>query len=363
MTRQVRRANNVRSSLRSGVSMTMAAVTILLPHPLFAGGMFTSTGNMTTARAGHMATLLLDGRVLVTGGIDNDRRPLASAELYDPSTSTFTATGNMTEPRGGHSATLLLDGTVLIIAHTAEIYDPSTGTFTATGSMISGFGFLATLLQDGRVFVAENYNAEIYDPTSGTFALTGPYSRSTTMASATSLLDGRVLVTGDNESGGESNELYDPNTDTFSSLGPRRYWIDSVSKATLLIDGTVLFVESNFDGFPAPSGAQLFDPATGTFTQIGLVNEWHVGCAAVSLLDGTALITGGQLPGAGNGNHATELYLPETRTFSEGYMIMGRYSHTATLISDGTVLIAGGISSWFPYQQTSSAEIFTPGAH
>jgi hypothetical protein len=150
-------------------------------------GAFTSIGSMTTPRASHTATVILSGKVLITGGVQftfpNDT--LASAELYDPATGTFSATGSMTEPRVGHSATLLPDGRVLIAGGTtdlsAEIYDPSTGTFAATGNMVAtplSFGpkALATLLQDGRVFIPGSPTAQIYDPVSGTFAATAPYA-------------------------------------------------------------------------------------------------------------------------------------------------------------------------------------------
>ena len=70
---------------------------------------FTPTGNMTTPRGGHSATLLFNGKVLITGGGS------ASAELYDPSAGTFAATGNMITARRSHTATLLYDGRVLII--------------------------------------------------------------------------------------------------------------------------------------------------------------------------------------------------------------------------------------------------------
>ncbi len=91
---------------------------------------------MSAVRRMHDGTLLLDGRVLMTGGSDSldPNSTLATAEVYDPDLETFTPTGSMHARRVGHTQTLLSDGTVLVAGglaisftapwSTAELYGP-----------------------------------------------------------------------------------------------------------------------------------------------------------------------------------------------------------------------------------------------
>jgi N-acetylneuraminic acid mutarotase len=177
---------------------------------------FGATGSMITARYGHTATLLQNGKVLVVGGFSIEPRHAivggrgdnSSAEIYDPSTNTFSATSSMTTARASHTATLLQDGKVLItggfnssgVASSAEIYDPSANTFSAVSSMTAArFSHTATLLQNGKVLITGGFikssdgslsplsSAELYDPSTNTLSATDSitiarYSHTTTFA-------------------------------------------------------------------------------------------------------------------------------------------------------------------------------------
>ncbi len=342
-------------------------------------GTFTLTGSMTAPRVSHAATLLSNGKVLITGGAYDDfTRVTATAELYDPSTGTFTPTGMMTTPRVGHTATLLADGSVLIAGgfdviapersaaqfySTAEVYDPTTGAFSATGSMTTAFGlFSATLLADGRVLIngcavpCNSAVAELYDPRTREFARTvgtPPEIRPSgdgRGGTSTLLADGSVLI-----SGGCKAQLFTP-AGLFTSTGDMTGQCSSYSwtangqqpgyyayTASLLTNGKVLFIGSGEDG---PVDVELYDPATKIFTTGGTIAVKYYSAATV-IADGTVLITG----------EDAQMYLPANGTFAE-IMNPRRNSHTATLLPDGTVLLAGG---WTGIAVIASAEIYRPG--
>ncbi len=270
-------------------------------------GKFTPTaGSMSVARYSHTATLLAGGKVLITGGGGLNGDPvLATAELFDPSTGMFAqTTGNMSVARTAHDATLLSDGKVLITgggSTTADVFDPSIGIFTpTTGKLVTErANDTATLLANGKVLIAGGFStsdlatAELYDPATDSFSATGSMAVARAGPTAT-LLDtgantGKVLVAGG--SGFASAELYDPVLGTFSatgSMGVARF----EHTATLLTDGTLLVVGGSDASSNILAAAELY-ASSGAFTGTGGLQSARESHTATLLKDGTVLVTGG----------------------------------------------------------------------
>lgn len=229
-------------------------------------GLSVATGTMRTAREGHSACMLNDGKVLITGGVyalpaDPWWSALTESEVFDPVSGKFTGVGQLTAARSGHTSTLLQNGKVLIAgggypldSDSAELFDPATGTFSPTGNMaVQRAGHTATLLPNGKVLVTGNSTlAELYDPSTGLFSPAGTMNTARKWHSATLLPNGTVLIAGGYVIGsGSTNttEIYDPATGEFA-LGPSLSQDRFSHTATLLISGDVLIVggASSSDG-------------------------------------------------------------------------------------------------------------------
>ena len=311
-------------------------------------GVWIATGWMGTPRDRYTAVRLLDGRVLVVGGSDDERD--TSAELYDPATGTWSPTGNMVHPDAGFPATLLRDGKVLVgdirddergdPSSGAELYHPATGIWSSTGRLVITeewlAGTTAMLLANGKVLVTGFHGSELYDPDSGNWTATGKMVTPRYNHTATLLPDGRVLVAGGDvppDHATDSAELYDPDTGSWTATanlratGNTRY---DLITATHLQDGMVLVVR--------PSTAELYDPATGTWTATGDTSEPGISYRSATLLaDGRVLVADARsdTPGA-------ELYDPVTRAWTTAAPMLRSHETPAILLLDGTVLVAGG---------------------
>jgi WD40 repeat protein len=305
-------------------------------------GQWTATGAMIEARDGHSATPLPDGRVLVAGG-SSGPAPLASAELYDPGSGTWTATGNMIEGRVNHTATRLPDGKVLVAGGggsgtlmgpaplaSAELYDPSSGSWTAAANMNEvRSGHTATVLPDGRVLVAGGgsgpaslASAELYDPSSGSWTAAANMLESRSSHTATLLPNGTVLVAG-GLSGSTSSalhvlasaELYDPSGGSWTASGNMIEARYEHTATLLLLDGRVLVtggISSISRGYNPLASAELYDPSPGSWTATGSMAAGRRFQTDTLLRDGTVLVAGG---GSDSGALASaELYDPGSGT-------------------------------------------------
>jgi hypothetical protein len=348
-------------------------------------GTFTATGNLITARTYHSATLLPTGKVLIAGGeaicdfaSGAGCIPAPFAELYDPVAGVFTATGGMTTiyPRGG---VLLPDGRVLFAGGTTnvtgspatlEFYDPSTGNFNIAGSLATLTGVnSATLLNDGRVLLVGQIgiqpavpSAELYDPNAATFSPVANWPSGYLGPPELKLPDGRVLL----QYPDDYAQLFNPTAGTFSvtdGLAP----FAVQPHATLLRNGKILFTGGSADkSFPADVNlASLFDPVTGLFGGTGMMQVGRDGHTATLLPDGTVLVAGGSQ----NENIASpalpsaELYDPSAGRFTAAAnMTTARAGHAATLLNNGQVLITGGsaFGSSSSIGAVSGAELYTP---
>jgi hypothetical protein len=246
------------------------------------------------------------------------------------------------------------------------------GVWTPTGSMSTPrVDHTATLLLNGTVLVVGGSNAgtalasaEIYDPIAGTWTATGSLTSARSLHTATLLPSGKVLVAGGATVAGPltpsvplaSAELYDPATGAWTTTGSLAV-ARGGQTATLLTSGKVL-VAGGYNQVPLNS-AELYDPAAGTWSATGSLvalgyPQGIDGQTATLLPDGTVLVAGG--------DDAVELaafiYSPVTGAWNmTGSLAFPTQNHTATLLSSGSVLAAGGFGET---ATMTTAEVYDP---
>jgi N-acetylneuraminic acid mutarotase len=280
---------------------------------------WTLTGSLTTARRFHTATLLSNGDILVASGIEGSGANggwLGTAELYDPSTGLWSATGSLATGRSYHTATLLASGQVLVVGgynstnnllSSAELYNPGTGAWSPGGSLANAReNHTATLLPNGMVLVVGGEgasgtlaSAELYNPSSNSWSLAGSLASARQDHTATLLSSGQVLAAGGSANLSailSSAELYNPSTNAWSAAGSLVTGRQDHC-ATLLASGQVLVAgganSNGGGGAGALSSAELYNPASNTWSSTGSLAAASDYPMAALLAGGSVLVAGG----------------------------------------------------------------------
>lgn len=368
---------------------------------------------MGTARSYHTATLLLDGKVLVTGGstYNGSITYLDTTELYDPIAGTWSAGPAMATGRSRHTATLLRSGAVMVAGgdsstgptNSVQLYQ--SGNWSALPNLANGsFDHTATLIPGGKVLIIGGIDntygnalsrVEVYNIALSTRTTLSSMQYARGRHSATLLPDGKVVIIGGFEPQSSYAELmvesYNPENDQWGEVGLLSFepGIDTIP-VTLLPNGQLLFCggvynvgTNTWTAVPAattvtdtkgslaallPTGKVLqVNPSSASLYLPDFTDSWSPPATPISLLarknhtvtalpNNKVLIAGGTY---GSGIYPTSAGWYDWASGGMGAtsnMPAGRAFHTATLLTNGKVLLAGGRNSSF----LSSAVLYDP---
>jgi hypothetical protein len=344
----------------------------------------------------HQTVVLNDGRVLATGGTGGLG---VRAEIYDPDTEVWTPVADMPTARSGHCAIKLADGKVLVFGGGVStfvpnlacyIYDPVADTWTATGSMVatgaddpaaaagsSGFPLgpaielagtytHAVVLDDGKIFCARGFRednaVQIYDPVAGTWSVAARFelewgaNYGWITQRFTKLPDGNILAT----FGGWPTTLvgglrearyaiYDTVADswTYALVNGGGVGYQSLHAQILLDDGRVLVAAGQNFGDPGTPKTLLYDYLTDSWDvrDPDYPTTWY-GRIPIKWPDGRIVLVGGQ-DSSGPGRGYT-IFDPATNTFTfiNSTLMAAEHDHTVAeyLPALGWIIVIGGSS-------------------
>src|SRR3984885_3100632 len=366
-------------------------------------GTFVTSGNLNTARDTHTATRMNNGQVLVVGGFDSNSNVLSSAELYDPVAGTFTLTGSLNFGRAVHTATLLNNGLVLIAGGydnngnavaSAELYDPVAGTFTVTGSMNSTRQSLTTtLLNNGLVLVAAGMDyyanvlnsAELYQPSTLTPA--GLVSIAVSPSSSSLPVGGTEAFTAigtfsDNSTQTLASVTWNSSDNTIATISndasDRGNTVAvATGSVTLSACAGSLCGSTGVTVAPPPNITGL-SPISGTVGTVITITGTNLGTTGLVAFNGTTAApttwSGSSITvpvplGATTGNVVVTVDGVSSNGFdftvtAAVVLNTSRYQHSATLLNNGQVLMAGGVNCPTAGSCTylNSAELYDPVA-
>jgi WD40 repeat protein len=361
--------------LVAGGGLLLNAVGVLIPNSsLNSGETFSASSETFTAtpqtmvhsRAAASASMLNDGRVLITGGEDLTRRIYDTSELYDPTAGTFSCvngatgrscTSSLHDVRFSQTATPLAGSAQVLIAAGSD----GSSVETSTGSILAG---IAT--------------AEIYNAASKTYSCVGGVSSTPPLCNnsmvdgrynhiAVTLANGQVLFAGGIDSTGtvtNSAELYDPSSGKFTATGSMTTTRQELAGALFTsgpLAGQVLITGGADARGNFLSSAELYNPSTGAFTATAPMAESRFLHSETLLSSGPN--AGDMLVAAGSGDQTAELFDPATQTFKPaGNMTQIVFVPVVNTLSSGSILVAGGatFNSEGQIVPISAAELYDP---
>ena len=260
---------------------------------------------------------------------------------------------------------------------TSDVFDEHTGRFAPCRSRLTyPRDFALAVPVNDAILIMGGYNtilgslrtAELYDPKMGAFSLLkSQLSCGRELFTATTLPDGRVLCAGGFDTHRHktqaSADIFDPAMQAFSPV-PSALNTDRFGHAAALLkDGRVLIVGGQQWTVGHPSvplaSAEVYDPRTNTFSRTGDLSYARDRPTATLLNDGTVLIAGGQNGDAGP--RVCELFHPDTGKFTllPAQLTEPRMAHSDATLPDGRVLLAGGWGT-AAHATLPSTEVFDP---
>jgi hypothetical protein len=328
--------SRVRSVLFVVIASLVASTTALA-----SGAWKAVPGGLSVARGRPMMVELLDGRIVVVGGIDPDAGA-TTTDIYDPATKSWSEGGSFRFGRSDATLVRLRDGRVLLSGGlhggggpipVTDIYDPATNAWTTIPARfgepdVQSAG--AVTLADGRVLVAGGFIhyypdpavavATAFDPATDTWTHVAPMRAPRALHSLVSLADGRVLAVG------------------------------GYSGYTIIGDSTALVAQTS---------AEIYDPATNAWTPAAPTSVGHAGALATRLQDGRVLIAGGYANGAAPAITTVEIYDPATNVWTPAPPLTApRPRPMGGLMFDGRVIVLSADA----HSGEVSGEEYIPGA-
>jgi Kelch motif len=287
------------------------------------------------------------GEVLIAGGVNSKLKSDAHAEFFNPTTKKFVVASPLKEDR------------------IATVGIESSGKVTIF-SGINGSATLSRTKGQLRVLANVRDDAEVYDPATGLFSIAAnkPVTGAAFYTATPLSPGGKILIAGGLDgtyTPTDAAEIFDPSDGSFTAVPNGMNYARAYHTATLLNDGTVLIVGGSLDalGNTEPTGgdtgAEIYDPAKNSFSRTtGSLPTFESGFGvsahtATLLSDGKVLIAGGYSNFGDSTvttvNNTGVIYDPSTQTFTAltSTLTDARAFHTATMLSNGHILFAGGL--------------------